>query len=132
MITIYFLLTNIKSGLLVRIRKSVCISKISENFFRLIFLDGFLFERIRFVSMIKFAQFPVNNLSHSGVSSPVLLLCRFAVFAYHVFNRFISFFTVLLRIINFCFNIIVPYCVVFCCYQERFSFSLEVSLCLAM
>ena len=34
----------------------------------------------------------------------------------------------LLRLIYSCFDLISPYCIVFCCYSEKFSFSLEVFL----
>ena len=51
--------------------------KISENFVRLIFQDGFWFVRIPSGSMVKsqfLAQFPVNRLIHPVVSSLVLFL----------------------------------------------------------
>ena len=50
-----------------------------------------------FVGMVKFrclAHFPVDHLAHLVVSSLVLLLCQFAVFAYYVIDGFISVTTV--------------------------------------
>ena len=85
--------------------------------------------------MVRFkflAQFPVDHLAHPIVSSLILFLCQFAAFVYYVIDNFVSISTwptsaVLLRLI-YCFAMVGPYGVVLCCYQNRFSFSLKVSL----
>ena len=72
---------------------------------------------IEFVRMVKlqfFAQFPVDHPAHLLVSSLVLFLCKFAAFAYHVIDRFVSLTTlptsaVLLFLICSCFDMVVPY-----------------------
>ena len=59
--------------------------KITETCMRLIFKDEFWFVHIPLGSRVKiqsFAQFLVDYLSYSGVPSLVLLLCKFATFAY--------------------------------------------------
>ena len=63
--------------------------KIPENTMRLI-LGQILVLHMPMVSMAKiqsFAQFPVDHLSHPVVSSFVLLLWLFDVFAYNVINH---------------------------------------------
>ena len=88
---------------------------------------------IPFVRMVKFkflAQFPVDYLSHSVVSSLIHFLRKFA---YNVIDHFVSTTTLpssagLLRPISSCFDMVGPYSVVLCSYWERFGFSLKISL----
>ena len=88
--------------------------KVPENSWYLIVSDGFIFLHVAFCSMIKFlflAYFLVNHLSHPVVSSAIFLLCKFSTFAYYMIYGFLSIttkstFAILLRIIDFRFNII--------------------------
>ena len=101
---------------------------------RLIFLDWFWFVLIPTGGIVKFpshAQFPVDYISRPVLPSLVLYLYKFTAFTYHVINRFSFFSTsstlaILLRIINFRFDIIQPYDVVCYYYCKKFSFSLYV------
>ena len=77
--------------------------QVQEKFLSLIFLDGFRVVPIPFVRMAQLqflAQFPVDHIPHSVLSSPTLFLH----FAYYLIGRFISIttpptFAILFRII---------------------------------
>ena len=63
----------------------------------------------------------VDHLVHLVVSSLILLLCKFAAFAYYLIDTFASFttrptFAILLRLIYSCFDMIGSNVVVLCCY----------------
>ena len=99
----------------------------------LTFQERFWFVHIPFDCMVKFqflAQFLVDCLPHPIMSSLVLPLCVFAIFAYYVSNGCISIFlcyhlmlAIPFRYVSFRFNMISPYGVVFCFYLKRVSFS---------
>ena len=88
----FILLITTWSGLLVGIRGSVCFLK-SQKILCLILQNLFEFVHVPFVSMIKFqflAQFPVDHLSHSVVSSLIFPLGWFATFSNYVTCAFVS------------------------------------------
>ena len=73
---LFVLLIYDRSGRLVEIRCSVCISK-SHSFVRHILLDRFRVVHIPFVHMVRFkllAQFPEDHPAHPVVSSLILSL----------------------------------------------------------
>ena len=95
--------------------------KMLENFMRFILQEGFWFVPVPFVRMVKLqflAQFLVDHLLHTVVSSLALLLRKFSV--YNLINRLVSItlqstLAILLRFIDFRFNIIGSYGSVLCC-----------------
>ena len=87
-----FLLITIRSCLLAEIMWSVCMSK-SHWSLCVILQDRCWIVPIRFVRMVKFqflAHLPVDYVAHPVVSSLIFLLCKFAAFAYHVIDGFVS------------------------------------------
>ena len=122
------LLTITISGLLARIRWTVCISKYQKS---LCFL--FWFVHIPFGCMVQFkflAEFPIDHFLRPVLSSLVHFLCKFAVFVYYVINCFVFTITkptllILLRLIEFRFYILDSNGVVLSCDKNRFSFSLK-------
>ena len=87
-----FLLTICRSDRQADVRWSV-VSQIPEKLSHLIPQGGSLVLHIPLVYMIKFkflAQFPVDHLPHSVVSSRLLFSRYFTAFAYYVINLFIS------------------------------------------
>ena len=80
---VLFLFIITRSTLLVEIWRSVWISKIPENFVRLIPQNKFWFVHVTFGSLIKFqffTQFPVDLLSYSLTHSYLDLYSFFACF----------------------------------------------------
>ena len=79
--------------------------------------DRFWVVIIQFVRMVKskfLAQFLVDHLAHSVVSSFISFLCQFAAFAYYVLDRFVTIITsstvtVLACLINSCSDMIGSY-----------------------
>ena len=113
-----------RSCIMAGIKSSVCISKSQE-------IVCILFSRkesglcmYHLVMMVKFMilpQFYVDHPLHQVVSSLILFLRWFAVFANYVINCFVSIITkpslaILLRIIYFWFNAVGLYGVVLCSY----------------
>ena len=97
--TEYSSLINPTSGLLIRIRWSISISKSWRIFLLILFsrVDSW-FMHIPFVSMVKFqslAQFPVDPLSNAVTPGFIILLCiLFAASAYSEISRFNFFITI--------------------------------------
>ena len=74
-ILFFLLIIIIRSGLLARIRWSICMLK---EFMRVIFQDRCWVVHIPYVSMVKFnflAHLPVDHLADSVASHLILLLC---------------------------------------------------------
>ena len=72
------------------------VTKIQENFERLIFQDKLLVVHIPFIDMVKFrllAQFIVDYRPHSVMSILILFLCKLTALAYYVIDRFVSIIT---------------------------------------
>ena len=100
-------------------RWSVCFSKSQW-----ILCVSFSRTHIPFGSMAKFqflARFPVVYISYLICTSFLHSFMGLTVWS-------LSTLTIILRIIDFCLNIIGPYGVVLCCYLKRFSFSGKVSI----
>ena len=98
----------------------------------LVLQDRFLVVHLPFCGManlIFFAQFPVYRLPYPIESNLKLFLCSFATFAYSQINGFVSLSPLVIQlcIIDFGFNMIGPYSIVFCVYLKRVSFSHKVS-----
>ena len=89
--SLFMLLIIIRSGVLAKIRWSVCMSK-SLRSLCVILQDRCWFVHIPFVRMVKFkflAHLPVDHLADLVVSSLIFLLRWFAAFAYYVIGGFI-------------------------------------------
>ena len=81
--------------------------KVPLEFVRVIFLDRCWIVHIPFVGMVKLkflAHFPVDHFAQAVASSPVLLLCQFAAFAYYVTD---GLFQLCHRIVCTCYFIII-------------------------
>ena len=84
------MLIIIRSGLLAEIRWSVCISKSHRSL--CVSFSRCWVVYISFISTVKLkflTHFPVDHIAHPVLSRFVLLLCKFAAFAY-VIDGFIS------------------------------------------
>ena len=89
---LFFSLIIIRSVHLVKIRWFICMSK-SHMSLCLILQDRLWFVHIPFVRMVKFkflAQFPVDDISHPVVSSPILFLYKFTSFSDYMTGLFLS------------------------------------------
>ena len=121
---LFFLLIIIRSGCLVEIRWSICVSKSQRSLCVSFFRTDSGVVSIPFVRIVKskfLAQFPVHNLAHPIASSFILFLCKFAALTYYVINHFVSITTwpisaTLLQLIYSYFDMISSYGIVLCCY----------------
>ena len=81
------LLIIIRSGLLAEIRWSVCMSKTNRSLCASFSRTG---ARWYIYHLLVWSNFPLDHIADPVVSRLILLLWKFAVFAYNVIDRFVS------------------------------------------
>ena len=131
---VFFLFTVTRSGHLVKIRWSICISKsqwslwvsFSRTDFELCIYHLFVWTNFNFLHNSLWINFPIESylvlysLCTNLVHSLIIWLIVLSITTKPTFT--------ILCLVYFCFNIVGPYGIVLSCYLKRFSFFHKVFL----